>query len=122
MAKMYESPQAAPDGIATPQKGGNAPSKEDIVKSANARAQSRHEMKSQQYADENVLPKSKQKSLDDSGINNTGYLVKKGLPYGVNAFYNSLPPGMDIEDQEITDIREEPFKYLVDHTGFDGWD
>lgn len=121
-SKMYESPQAAANGIATPMKGGAAPSKADVVRSANARAQTRHEMKGQRYADEKVLPSSGGESLEKSGIEDTGYLVKKGLKFGVNAFYNTLPPGMDIEDQELADIREMPTKDLVDHTGFDGWD
>lgn len=121
-SSMYESPQAAPDGIATSIKGGSAPSKEDVVKSANARAQTRHEMKSMRYADEGVLPGSGGESLDKAGIKDTGYLVKKGLPFGVNAFYNSLPPGMDIEDQEITDQRKMELKTVV-NLGYpgDGW-
>jgi hypothetical protein len=41
------------------------------------------------------------------GIKDSGYLAKKNLEFGVNAMYNSLPPGMDIEDQENCDIRME---------------
>lgn len=119
---QYESAQVTKTRLATPMYGGKAPSEGDIIRSANAKAQKRHELKGQEYADESVLPKSKQPSVEDAGINNTGYLVKKGTPYGVNAMFNTLPPGMDIEDQEIADIRQEPFKDLVDHTGFDGWD
>jgi hypothetical protein len=62
------------------------------------------------YADENVLPKSGGASLDKDGINDSGYLTKKGLAYGNNAFYNTLPPGMDIEDQENIDSRKMELK------------
>jgi hypothetical protein len=44
------------------------------------------------------------------GVRNSGYLAKKDLEYGVNAMYNSLPPGMDIEDQENCDIRMEELR------------
>jgi hypothetical protein len=43
--------------------------------------------------------------------------------YGVNAMYNSLPPGMDIEDQEVADIRKEEmvtYSGGVSYPG-DGW-
>lgn len=123
MPKMYESPQAARDGLATAKSGGSMPTKEDVVKSANARAQKRHEMKGQQYADLKVLPDSGGESVEKTGIHNDGYLVKKGLPYGVNAMYNSLPPGMDIEDQETTDIRKQELKNYSGGLSYpgDGW-
>lgn len=122
MAKMYESPQAAPDEMSTTKQGGNAPSSKDVVKSANARGGTRHEVKSAQYADVKTLPASSGPSLDKAGIKNDGYLVKKGTPWGVNAMFNSLPPGMDIEDQELTDQREMPMK-MVTGLGYpgDGW-
>jgi len=123
MAKMYESPQAAPDGMATPKLGGNNPSAEQVVKSANARGGKRHEVGGDKYADLGVLPNSGGESLDKSGIHNEGYLVKKGTPYGVNAMFNSLPPGMDISDQELSDQREMPMKTVV-NLGYpgDGWE
>jgi hypothetical protein len=120
MAKMYESAQAAPDEMATPKIGGDAPSKEDVIKSANARGGKRHEVKGDKYADLNVLPKSGGETIDKTGVNDTGYLVKKGTPYGVNAFFNSLPPGSDIQDQEVTDQREEPFKTWTGGLSFPG--
>lgn len=122
MARMYESSQAAPDEMSTSKRGGSAPSKEDVVKSANARGGKRHEVKGDQYADMGVLPSSGGESLDKSGVHNQGYLVKKGTPFGVNAFFNSLPPGMDIEDQELTDQRKMEMK-TVTNLGYpgDGW-
>lgn len=33
--------------------------------------------------------------------------VNKGTPAGNGVMFNSLPPGMDIEDQETSDIREQ---------------
>jgi hypothetical protein len=122
MAKMYESPQVSSDEMSTPKLGGNKPSKEDVVKSANARGGKRHEVRGSKYADMNVLPNSGGESLDKAGIHNEGYLVKKGTPHGVNAFFNSLPPGMDIEDQELTDQRKMELKTVVSlsYPG-DGW-
>jgi hypothetical protein len=123
MPKMYESPQSAADGLSTKVVGGETPTKDDVIKSANARAQKRHEMKGDKYADMNVLPEVEGPSLDKAGIRNNGYLVKKGLEYGVNAMYNSLPPGMDIDDQENIDSRQQK---LVNYGGGlsypgDGW-
>lgn len=120
--KMYESPQVSSDEMSTPKFGGNNPSKEAVVKSANARGGKRHEVSGDKYADVNVLPSSGGGSLDKSGIHNDGYLVKKGTPHGVNAFFNSLPPGMDIEDQELTDQRTMELKTVVglSYPG-DGW-
>jgi hypothetical protein len=120
--KMYESPAVGTDGIATPVYGGSSPGKDDIIKSANARATKRHESGGDKYADVNVLPASGGQSLDKAGINDQGYLVKKGLEFGVNANYNSLPPGMQIEDQENADIRKMEMKTIV-NLGYpgDGW-
>jgi len=122
MGKMYESPQVSADEMSTPQVGGSTPSKEDVVKSANARSMKRHEVTGDAYSDMNVLPDSGGQSLDKSGIKNNGYLVKKGTPHGVTAFFNSLPPGMDIEDQELTDQRKMEMKTItgLGYPG-DGW-
>lgn len=122
--KQWETPQITPDTLATKVKGGDAPSKDDIVESANARAQKRHEMKKQHLADMQVLPDSAElRGNEMVGIRDTGYLVKKNLEYGVNAFYNSLPPGMDIEDQENCDIRAMDlvvYEHGISYPG-DGW-
>ena len=102
-----ETPQAAKDGLATTVFGGDAPDHRDVIKSVNARAQKRHEMKGDMVSDYNVLPDSaKMVNNEMVGVKDSGYLVKKGLQFGVNAFYNSLPPGSDIEDQENSDIRK----------------
>ena len=122
--KMYETPQITPDQLATEMYGGDAPTHIDIIKSANARAQKRHEMKGQHVADVGVLPDSAEMSHNELvGVRNSGYLAKKGLEFGVNAFYNSLPPGMDIEDQENSDIRKMEMLAYEGGIGYpgDGW-
>jgi hypothetical protein len=121
---MYESPQVARDGISTPVLGGRNPSKEAIQKSANARGGKRHEMKGDRYADINVLPDSAKMAGNEMvGIKDSGYLTKKGLVEGgANVMLHSLPPGMDIEDQENADIRKMPMKTItaLGYPG-DGW-
>lgn len=123
-SKMYETPQITPDQLATPMYGGDAPSMGDVIRSANARAQKRHEMKNQHLADVDVLPESAEMLRNEMvGVKNAGYLVKKALEYGVNAMYNTLPPGSDIEDQENADIRKmEVYTYQggMSFPG-DGW-
>jgi len=116
----FESNQEQAKTYVTVTPGGNAPSKEAIVKSVNARSKVRHETGGDEFADVNVLPKSGGESIEKTGINDNGYLVKKGTPYGVNVFFNSLPPGSDITDQEMADIREEPFKTWTGGLSFPG--
>jgi hypothetical protein len=123
-SKQWESPQIIADQLATETYGGSAPSKEDVVKSANARGQKRHEMKTQHLADVEVLPDSSEMAGNEMvGIKDAGYLVKKNLEFGVNAHYNSLPPGMDIEDQENCDIRRMELVNYDGGIGYpgDGW-
>lgn len=116
-----ESPQAAKDGISTTVFGGDAPDHRDVVKSVNARAQKRHEMKGDMVSDYNVLPESsKMVNNEMVGVKDNGYLVKKGLQFGVNAFYNSLPPGTDIEDQENSDIRKMEMHEYKGGIGYPG--
>ena len=110
MPKMYESKQSAPDGLTTVQFGGKSPDANAIIKSANARGGKRHDTGGDSYADERVLPNSGGASLEKDGIHDEGYLVKKGLDFGANAFYNTLPPGMDIKDQENADIRVQELR------------
>ena len=52
--KQYESPQETKSNHTTAKLGGSAPSKEDIVKSANARSMKRHDTSGDQFADVNV--------------------------------------------------------------------
>ena len=121
--KQYESPQVMPNNLSTKVYGGKAPSKENIIKSANARGGKRHDMKGQDVADVGVLPDSAMmKGNEMVGIKDSGYLVKKELDFGPDVFYNSLPPGMDIEDQEVADIRRMLMKTITS-MGYpgDGW-
>lgn len=65
------------------------------------------------YPDEGTFPRSGGETLDKAGIQDTGYLEKKGTPSGQmvsptgisGAILNSLPPGDNIGDQAIADIR-----------------
>jgi len=65
------------------------------------------------YPDENTLPGSKGDVLDRAGIQSGGYLNKKGTPSGFSAsssgvtghIFNQLPPGTDIEDQSVADVK-----------------
>jgi hypothetical protein len=99
-----------------PGKGKAGPDRMDVIKAANASDDAKG------LADENVLPATGGPSLDRAGIQDSGYLDKKGTPSGVDVFFNCLPPGMNIEDQYLADIREEPIKYVTD-LGYpgDGW-
>jgi hypothetical protein len=123
-SKQWETPQITTKQTATERFGGMAPSHVDVIKSANARAQMRHEVKSTHLADTEVLPDSAELEGNEMvGILDRGYLSKKNIEYGVNAMFNSLPPGMDIEDQENCDIRQEQmvvFDRGLSYPG-DGW-
>lgn len=46
--------------------------------------------------------------------NFSDYIDKKGTPYGEAAKFNMMPPGMDISNQENSDIREMPLKQIID--------
>lgn len=121
MAKMYASPQAARDGMATPM---GADTEAGVSKAANSRSSKRHAVKSpsNNEADSLFPGAGSGEVLDKAGVNNAGYIVKKNTPYGVGAMFNTLPPGMDIEDQEIADIREEPYKQVTNKSyPGDGW-
>lgn len=119
--KMYESPQAASDGMATPM---GADSESGVKSAANARSAKRHAVKSPSDSEaDSLFPGAGSgEVLDRAGVSNGGYIVKKNTPYGVGAMFNTLPPGMDIEDQEIADIREMPYKEVTgkSYPG-DGW-
>lgn len=70
--------------------------------------------------DVGVLPKSGGSSLDKDGINDMGYLDKKGTPSGNGAMFNALPPGTNIEDQAVCDIRSEELKIYSGGLSFPG--
>lgn len=74
-------------------------------------------------AEENVLPSSNGKVLDKAGVKDSGYLTKKGTPSGMEAKFNRLPPGMNIEDQEVKDIRMQELKNWSGGLSYpgDGW-
>jgi hypothetical protein len=64
------------------------------------------------------------KSLDKSGFETSGYIDKKGTPSGEGAQFNKLPPGMDIEDQELFHgVGKFPYKSITPQ-GYagDGWE
>jgi hypothetical protein len=119
----FESNQENPMTHVTPTPGGGMPNEKDIIEAANARSKKRHEVGGDTLADLNVLPSSGGEVLDRAGIKDSGYLVKKGTPFGSNVFFNSLPPGSDITDQEMADIREEPLKMYNGGMSYpgDGW-
>lgn len=45
--------------------------------------------------------------------NSSGYIDKKGAVYGEAAKLNQMPPGEDIENQQMADIRSMPMKTIV---------
>ena len=52
----------------------------------------------------------------------SAYIVKKGTPEGESAHFNAMPPGMNIEDQVVADIRPMPMKKLTSESyPGDGW-
>jgi hypothetical protein len=116
--KMTESPQVSRTKLTTPVRGGVMPSGHDIIESANARAQQRHSPKGTAQSGTSHLPDSIGHTVDRAGIHNEGYLTKKSIKGGVNEFYNSLPPGMHIEDQENADIHGQPFGNVMERAGY----
>jgi hypothetical protein len=74
--------------------------------------------------DVGVLPSSEKMTGNEMvGIKDSGYLEKKGTPSGLKADFNFLPPGMNIEDQENSDIRSQSlstYKGGLSYPG-DGW-
>lgn len=51
---------------------------------------------------------------DPTGFVTSGYIVKKGTPQGDGATFNKMPPGMDIMNQDFSDIRDLPMKKVTD--------
>lgn len=60
--------------------------------------------------------------MERVGFQTSGYIDKKGTPSGESARFNRLPPGDDIDDQVVADIRNMPMKRVVaqSYPG-DGW-
>lgn len=103
--------------MAKERSGKTAPDRHDVIKAANAQADPGAR------PDGKVLPSSGGPVLDRAGIQDSGYLDKKGLTDGVDVFYNCLPPGMDIEDQHLADIRDQNSVKTVVALSYpgDGW-
>jgi hypothetical protein len=59
---------------------------------------------------------------ESSGFITDGYLDKNGTPYGEDAKFNFLPPGMEITNQENAEIHAMPLRKLVEESyPGDGW-
>lgn len=57
----------------------------------------------------------KSQALDEPGFDADGqWIYKHGTPYGEGAYFNALPPGMDISDQK--NMLEYPMK-MREYTG-----
>lgn len=70
-----------------------------------------------------VLPNSAKLENDERvGFQTSGYIDKKGTPAGLEARFNYLPPGHDINSQYCADLRDLPMKEPMT-TGYrgDGW-
>lgn len=60
---------------------------------------------------------------EKSGFETTGYIYKGDTPYGENAKLNYLPPGMEIDNQEIARIYGMPMIKLTEESyPGDGWE
>ena len=75
--------------------------------------------------DINVLPDSSKMERDQRvGVKDNGYLDKKGTPSGADAHLIGMPPGSDITNQKVADIRPMDlvtYKGGLDYPG-DGWE
>lgn len=47
------------------------------------------------------------------GFTTSGYIDKKGTPQGEKATFNRLPPGMDIESQDVHDETSMELKTIT---------
>lgn len=60
---------------------------------------------------------------EQSGFQTTGYIDKRDTPYGEAAKFNFLPPGMEIENQEMASINAMPMRKLTEESyPSDGWE
>jgi hypothetical protein len=59
---------------------------------------------------------------EKSGFITEGYLDKGDTPFGENAKFNYLPPGMDIDNQHMLDVHAMPLREVVSQSyPGDGW-
>jgi hypothetical protein len=59
---------------------------------------------------------------EKSGFQTSGYIDKKGTPYGEAAKFNQMPPGMELSDQTMADIRPMALKKITSESyPGDGW-
>ncbi len=74
--------------------------------------------------DYGTLPNSSKMENDEMvGFKTEGYIDKKGTPTGLGAKFNYMPPGQNILDQFVADLRDLPMKTITD-MGYpgDGWE
>ena len=77
-------------------------------------------MSEKNMPDVGTLSSSGGASVEKDGIKDTGYLEKKGTPSGEGAMFNMLPPGTNIEDQSVADIRAQPLKSWTGGLSYQG--
>lgn len=59
---------------------------------------------------------------EKSGFITDGYLDKGDTPFGEDAKFNFLPPGMDINNQAMLEVHDMPMRTVVDISyPEDGW-
>jgi hypothetical protein len=59
---------------------------------------------------------------EQSGFITDGYMDKGDTPFGENAKFNYLPPGMDIDNQKMLDVHAMPLREVVSQSyPGDGW-
>lgn len=59
---------------------------------------------------------------EKSGFQTDGYIFKHGTPYGEDAKFNYLPPGMEIEAQEMAVIHPMSLNSVTEESyPGDGW-
>lgn len=77
---------------------------------------------SEQYGKIPGMDSLKSEALDRPGFETSGYITKKGTPSGESAKFNYLPPGMDIDDQPMLDVKQMKLKKIttMGYEG-DGW-
>ncbi len=60
---------------------------------------------------------------EKSGFETTGYIHKGDTPFGEDAKFNYLPPGMDIDNQKMLVVHNMPLrKVTAESYPGDGWE